>query len=145
MFTTTNQNEQEKNGKIETRDNVEYSKRKWKADRVGEIVRLRNPGSITYLSRQSISEELCISQSLYIVLTQLHILKKYLFTWLQQVLVVARRIFDAAYEPSVAACGIQFLDQGSNPGPLHRNLGVSATRPAGKSHILNKANKHTDK
>ena len=48
MFTTTNQNEQEKNGKIETRDNVEYSKRKWKADRVGEIVRLRNPGSITY-------------------------------------------------------------------------------------------------
>ena len=69
MFTTTNQNEQEKNGKIETRDNVEYSKRKWKADRVGDIVRLRNPGSITYLSRQSISEELCISQSLYIVLT----------------------------------------------------------------------------
>ena len=69
MLTTTNQNEQEKNGKIETRDNVEYTKRKWKADRVGETVTLRNPVSITYLSRQSISEELCISQSLSIVLT----------------------------------------------------------------------------
>ena len=32
MLITTNQTEQEKHGKIETRDNVEYTKRKWKAD-----------------------------------------------------------------------------------------------------------------
>ena len=34
----------------------------------------------------------------------------------------------------VAACGIYFLDQGSNLGPLHWELGVLATGPSGKSH-----------
>ena len=33
---------------------------------------------------------------------------------------------------SVAACGIQLPDQGSNPGPLHWEHGVLATRPSGK-------------
>ena len=48
--------------------------------------------------------------------------KKYLFLWLSQVL--------------VAACGIQFPDQGLNPSPLHWELGVLATGPPGKSLFL---------
>ena len=39
----------------------------------------------------------------------------------------------------VVACGIEFLDQGSNPDPLHGQHGVLATGPPGKSlpfHIL---------
>ena len=35
----------------------------------------------------------------------------------------------------VAACGIWFPDQGSNPGPLHRERVFLATRPPGKSQI----------
>ena len=34
------------------------------------------------------------------------------------------------------ACGIQLPDQGLNPGPLHWELRVSATGPAGKSVVL---------
>ena len=34
----------------------------------------------------------------------------------------------------VAACGIQFPDQGSNPGPLHWECEVLAAGPSGKSH-----------
>ena len=45
----------------------------------------------------------------------------YLFIWLLQVI--------------VAACGIQFPDQGSNPGPSHWELGVLATRPPWKSRV----------
>ena len=33
----------------------------------------------------------------------------------------------------IVACGIQFLNQGSNPGQLHWELGVLATGPLGKS------------
>ena len=33
----------------------------------------------------------------------------------------------------LAACGIWFSDQGSNPGPLHREHGVLATAPPGRS------------
>ena len=33
----------------------------------------------------------------------------------------------------LAACGIWFPDQGSNPGPLHWEHGVLATGPSGKS------------
>ena len=33
---------------------------------------------------------------------------------------------------SVATCGIQFPDPGSNPGPLHWERGVLATGPLGK-------------
>ena len=36
----------------------------------------------------------------------------------------------------VEACGIQFPDQGSNPGPLHWEYGVSATEPQEKSPAL---------
>ena len=43
----------------------------------------------------------------------------YLFTWQLWVL--------------VAACGIWFPDQGSNPGPLHWELGALAPGPPGKS------------
>ena len=46
-------------------------------------------------------------------------LKEYLFIWLCEVL--------------VEACGISFLGQGSNLGPLHWECGVSATGPPGKS------------
>ena len=52
----------------------------------------------------------------------------YLFIWLCWVLVAARRIF---YLPchiqglSVTARGIQFPDQGLNPGPLHWELRLS--------------------
>ena len=71
-----------------------------------------------------------------------------LFIWLCRVFIVARRIFTAACRIfvaarvifqlwqagcSVVARGIQFPDQGSNPGPLHRELGVLATGPPGKS------------
>ena len=33
------------------------------------------------------------------------------------------------------ACGIQFSDQGSNPGPLHWECRVLAAGPPGKSHV----------
>ena len=36
----------------------------------------------------------------------------------------------------VAACGIQFPDQGSNLGPLHWEHRVLATGPSGKSLVL---------
>ena len=49
-----------------------------------------------------------------------------LFIWL-------RVFFIATYELLVAACGIQFPNQGSNPGLLHWELEVLATGPLGKS------------
>ena len=48
----------------------------------------------------------------FYILFFLNIFLNYLFIWLHQVLV-------AAWELLVAACGIQFPDQGLNPGPLH--------------------------
>ena len=42
-------------------------------------------------------------------------------------------MWDPAYEVLVEACGIQFPDQGSNPGPLHWERGVSAFRPPWES------------
>ena len=36
----------------------------------------------------------------------------------------------------VVACRIQFPDQGSNPGPLHWDRGVLATRPPGMSPAI---------
>ena len=41
--------------------------------------------------------------------------------------------FVEACEPLVEACGIQFPDQKSNPGPLHWEHGVLAPGPPGKS------------
>lgn len=35
----------------------------------------------------------------------------------------------------VAACGIQFPDQGSNPSALHSEFGVLTAGPPGKSHL----------
>jgi len=43
----------------------------------------------------------------------------FLFICLNQVLVVS--------------CGVQFPDQGLNPGPLHEECGILATGPPGKS------------
>ena len=66
----------------------------------------------------------------------------YLFIWLHQVLLVACRIFSCgmrdlflvvACELLVAACRIQFPDQGWNPGPLHWKRRVLTTGPWGKS------------
>ena len=53
---------------------------------------------------------------------------KSLFIWLCWVLLVACSV-------SVAACGILFPDQGSNPGPLHWELWVLSTGPPGKSPV----------
>ena len=53
----------------------------------------------------------------------------FFFFWLHWVLVVACEIF------LVAARGIQFPDQGSNPGPLHQELRVLPTGPPGKSRF----------
>ena len=36
----------------------------------------------------------------------------------------------------IAACGMQFPDQGLNPGPLHWECGVLATGPPGKTQFL---------
>ena len=44
--------------------------------------------------------------------------------WLHRVLVAARGIFVAAFKLLVVACGIQFPDQGSNPGLLHWKHGL---------------------
>ena len=44
-----------------------------------------------------------------------------------------RNLLVVACELLVAACGILFPDQGSNPGPLHWERGVLATGPPGKS------------
>ena len=49
-----------------------------------------------------------------------------LFIWL-------RLFFIATYELLVAACGIQFPNQGSNPGLLHWELEVLATGPPQES------------
>ena len=51
----------------------------------------------------------------------------YLFIWPHQVIVAAFRLL-------VAACGIQFPDQGSKPRSLHWEHWVLATVPLGKSH-----------
>ena len=63
-----------------------------------------------------------------------------LFIWLHWVLVVAHGIFSCGMqdlllwhvESLVVACGIQFPDKGSNPGPLNWECGVLATGPPGK-------------
>ena len=67
----------------------------------------------------------------------------YLLIWLHQVLPVTRGIFTLAWGTQelsvvackllIAACSIQFPDQGSNPGPLHWECGVSTLGPPGKS------------
>ena len=44
-----------------------------------------------------------------------------------------RDLLVAACRHLVAACGIQFPDQGSKPGPLHWECGVLAPGPPGKS------------
>ena len=43
------------------------------------------------------------------------------------------RVFVAACKLSAVACGIWFLEQGSDLGPLHWECGVSATGPPVKS------------
>ena len=42
----------------------------------------------------------------------------------------------AALKLLVSACGIQFLDQGSNPGPLHWKRGALTAGPAGKALFI---------
>ena len=63
----------------------------------------------------------------FLVSSIINIFYMYLFIWLQQVLVATCAIF------LVAACGIQFPDQGQNLGPLHWEHKVLATGPLGKS------------
>ena len=68
----------------------------------------------------------------------------YLFIWLRWVLVVACQLLSCGMQPPQLwhvnsqlwhACGIQFPDQRSNPGPLHWECGVLSTVPPGKSLI----------
>ena len=63
----------------------------------------------------------------------------YLFIWLHQVLIAACGIFSlhcSIQDFLVAACGIQFPDQGLNRGPLHYECRVLAAGPPGKSLFL---------
>ena len=65
--------------------------------------------------------------------------KNCVFIWLLRVLVIACGIFNLCFSMQAlldAACGIQFPDQGSNPGPRHWQHGVLATGPPGKSLTL---------
>ena len=55
--------------------------------------------------------------------------KKRLFIWLHWVLVVACRLF-------VAARGVQFPSQRSNPGPMLWEHGVLGAGPPGKSSVI---------
>ena len=71
----------------------------------------------------------------YILSLSLSFFNIYVFIYLFrlcQVLVVARGIFAAACKLLVAACGIQFPDQGLNLGPLHWERGVLLSGPPGK-------------
>ena len=65
-------------------------------------------------------------------------LKNILFIWLDQVLVEGREVFDLYYSMWTLSCGMWDLidNQGSNPGPLHWELGVLATGPPGKSSVI---------
>ena len=56
----------------------------------------------------------------------------YVCVWLCWVLVVACRVFLAAYTLFVVACGISFPDQELNPVALQWKLRVFAPEPAGK-------------
>ena len=75
----------------------------------------------------------------------------FIFIWLYWVLVVAHALLSCGtWAPQLwhansqlwHACGIQFPDQRSNPGPLYWELGVLTTAPPGKSHILTSLNQH---
>ena len=68
----------------------------------------------------------------------------YLFIWLHRVLFVEAGLLSCSRQAPQLwhvnsqlqhVCGIQFPDQGSNPGPLHQECGVLSTVPPGKSHI----------
>ena len=60
--------------------------------------------------------------------------KLFLFIWLGWTLVMVHWIFSCSmWILPVAASGIWFPDQGSNPGPLHWEHRVLATGPPGKS------------
>ena len=77
----------------------------------------------------------CPRQPLICILS-LQFFKKYLFIWLCQLLVGARRIFIAAWEPLVVVCGIYFPDQELNSVLLHWERGVLAIVPPGKCMSL---------
>ena len=61
----------------------------------------------------------------------------YLFIWLCWVSVAAGRLLSCGSRAPQLwhACGIQFPDQESNPGPLHWERRVLTIVPPGKSHI----------
>ena len=83
----------------------------------------------------------CLCLGKFLQPTSLIFFNIYLFVWLCQVLVVTHRIFDIWHvgclavesEVLVGACGIQFPDQGSNPGPLHWEYRVLTTAAPAKS------------
>ena len=70
---------------------------------------------------------------------------------LVQVLVVAHQLLSCGtWAPQLwhvnsqlwHACGIWFPNQGSNPGPLHQELGVLTTVPPGKPRVVYSFNLH---
>ena len=84
-------------------------------------------------SRSVVSDCLNMDISLGAYTSWKRTLKKYIFIYL-----FAPGFYLQHTNSLVVACGIQFPDQGSNPGPLHWEHGVPATGPPGKSqnHIL---------
>ena len=64
--------------------------------------------------------------SAYVRENEIFIFKQHSFIWLH-------RVFVAACELIVVACGIPFPDQGLNPGPLHWEHKIFTTGPPEKS------------
>ena len=59
----------------------------------------------------------------------------FLLIWRCRVFIAAGETFSFGLQLLVAARGIEFPDQGLDPGPLHGQHGVSATGPPGKYRL----------
>ena len=82
----------------------------------------------------------CLVVPPYLFLKKKNIFK---FIWLPQVLVVACRVFSCGIRTLSRGMWDQFSDQGSNPGPLHWELGVLAVRTTEGVPTLLLASGHT--
>ena len=110
---------------------MQYAKLRYK--RKSNVFKCFNVLNVSWCSMLKSNSQSQVDNSF--ILNKHLYLKKNLFIQLHQVLT-------AASEVLVAACGIQFRDQGSNPGPLHQKQGVLATGPPGSPYtffLLHKA------
>ena len=104
-------------------------KSQWKRNVSGKIVSVCVCVCVCIYIYIYISEPICCIAEINTTLQVKHTSLKFLFNlfiWLCWFLVAACELF-------VVACGIQFSDQGSNPGTLHWECRVLATQPPGKS------------